>query len=146
ALGGADSALARDIARRVTLAGGLCGLALAILALAGSGALPALFTSDRAVHDQLAVVWPWFVGLLPPAAVVYALDGVLIGAGDVRYLRDLTLAAALGGFLPAIWAAKVFGLGLGGVWAGLAVFTAVRLVTLLWRLRSGRWVVVGATR
>ena len=37
--------------------------------------------------------------------VVFALDGVLIGAGDVRFLRNLTLVAALGFFLPAIWLA-----------------------------------------
>jgi putative MATE family efflux protein len=146
ALGGGDDALARDIARRVTITGGISGVVLAVLAAAGSGVVPALFTGDPAVHDQAGVVWPWFVALLPLAGVVYALDGVLIGAGDVRYLRDLTLAAALGGFLPAIWAAYVLDLGLGGVWAGLAVFTVVRLVTLLWRLRSPRWAVVGATR
>lgn len=71
---------------------------------------------------------------------------MLIGAGDVRYLRDLTLAAALGGFLPGVWAAYVLDLGLGGVWAGLGAFTVVRLVTLLWRLHSRRWAIVGATR
>jgi Na+-driven multidrug efflux pump len=108
--------------------------------------VPTWFTGDPAVHQQAAVLWPWFVALLPLAGVVYALDGVLIGAGDVRYLRNLTLAAALGGFLPAVWSAHALGLGLGGVWAGLGVFTVVRLVALLWRLRSARWAVVGATR
>jgi putative MATE family efflux protein len=146
ALGGGDVALAREVARRVTLAGGGSGVILAVLAAAGADVVPTWFTGDRAVHTQAAVVWPWFTGLLPLAGVVYALDGVLIGAGDVRYLRDLTLAAALGGFLPAIWMAYVLGLGLGGVWAGLGAFTVVRLVTLLWRLHSRRWAVVGATR
>ena len=51
------------------------------------------------------VAWPWFVAMQPLAGVVFALDGVLIGAGDVRYLRNLTIVAALGGFLPAIWLA-----------------------------------------
>jgi len=146
ALGGGDETLARDIARRVTIAGGISGVLLAVLAAAGSGLVPTWFTPDPAVHDQAAVVWPWFIALLPLAGVVYALDGVLIGAGDVRYLRNVTLAAALGGFLPAIWAAYALDLGLGGVWAGLGVFTLVRLATLLWRLRSSRWAVVGATR
>jgi putative MATE family efflux protein len=146
ALGGGDDTLARDVARRVTVAGGISGALLAVLAAIGAGVVPTWFTGDPAVHAQAAIVWPWFVALLPLAGVVYALDGVLIGAGDVRYLRDLTLAAALGGFLPAIWAAYVLDLGLGGVWAGLGIFTVVRLVTLLWRLRSSRWAVVGATR
>jgi putative MATE family efflux protein len=146
ALGGGDDTLARDVARRVTVAGGISGALLAALAAVGAGAVPTWFTGDPAVHAQAAIVWPWFVALLPLAGVVYALDGVLIGAGDVRYLRNLTLAAALGGFLPAIWAAYVLDLGLGGVWAGLGIFTVVRLATLLWRLRSSRWAVVGATR
>lgn len=146
ALGAGDDDAARAVARRVTIVGGACGVGFAVLAAAGAGAVPGWFTGDPGVHAQAAVVWPWFVALLPFAGVVYALDGVLIGAGDVRYLRDLTLVAALGGFLPAIWLAYVLALGLGGVWAGLATFTAVRLGALLWRWRSPRWAVVGAVR
>jgi Na+-driven multidrug efflux pump len=92
------------------------------------------------------LAWPWFAAMLPAAGVVFALDGVLIGAGDVRYLRDLTLVATLGGFLPAIWIAYAVDLGLGGVWAGLTLFVVVRLVAQLARMRSGRWAVVGAVR
>ncbi len=69
---------------------------------------------------------------------------MLIGAGDVRYLRNLTIVAALGVFLPAIWLAYAFDLGLAGVWAGLTLFIVVRLVGMLLRMRSGRWAVVGA--
>jgi len=54
--------------------------------------------------------------------------------------------AALAGFLPAIWLAYAWDLGLGGVWAGLGLFTTVRLVMLLGRWRSARWAVLGAVR
>ncbi len=84
--------------------------------------------------------------MLPLAGVVFALDGVLIGAGDIRYLRNLTVVGALGGFLPAIWLAYALDLGLGGIWAGLMLFTVIRLVGLLLRLRSGGWAVIGAER
>jgi Na+-driven multidrug efflux pump len=90
--------------------------------------------------------WPWFVGMLPLAGVVFALDGVLIGAGDLRYMRNLTIVAALGGFLPAIWLAYGLRLGLGGVWAGLTLFIVLRLVLMLGRLRTDRWAVTGAVR
>ncbi|MFI5931208.1 MATE family efflux transporter [Actinoplanes sp. NPDC051494] len=146
ALGAGDEPAARAVARRVTLVGGISGVAFAVLAAAGAGVIPGLFTSDRAVHDQAAVVWPWFAGMLPFAGVVYALDGVLIGAGDVGYLRTMTLLGALGGFLPLIWLAYAFDWGLPGIWAGLAMFTLVRLVALLLRWRGSRWAVVGATR
>ncbi|WP_305782812.1 MATE family efflux transporter [Symbioplanes lichenis] len=146
ALGAGDITAAREVARRVTLVGGIAGVAFAGLAAAGAGVIPQLFTSDAAVHDQAAVVWPWFVAMLPFAGVVYALDGVLIGAGDVGYLRTMTLIGALGGFLPLIWLAHAFAWGLPGIWAGLAAFTLVRLVALLIRWRGSRWAVVGVAR
>jgi len=105
-----------------------------------------LFSSDSAVLDQAGVAWPWFVAMQPVAGLVFALDGVLIGAGDVRYLRDLTVVAALGFFLPAIWTAYVLDWGLAGIWAGLTLFVVVRCVALLMRLRTGGWAVVGAVR
>jgi putative MATE family efflux protein len=146
ALGAGDVEQARDVARRVTLAGGVAGVAFALLAAAGAGVVPGWFTTDSAVRDQAAVIWPWFVGLLPFAGVVYALDGVLIGAGDVRFLRNITLAATLLAFLPAIWLAYALDLGLGGVWAGLGLFILVRFGTLVWRWRSPGWAVPGGWR
>ncbi|HEX6499491.1 MAG TPA: MATE family efflux transporter [Micromonosporaceae bacterium] len=146
ALGGARPDEARTTARRIAVTGAVCGTGFAVLILAGRAALPVLFTSDHEVLAQADIAWPWFVGMQPLAGVVFALDGVLIGAGDARYMRDLTFVAALGGFLPVIWLAWYFDLGLGAVWAGLALFIVVRLVALLARMRSGRWIVVGEER
>ncbi|MFC0508588.1 MATE family efflux transporter [Micromonospora costi] len=146
ALGAGDDAGARALARRIALFGGVCGVAFAVVIAAGAGIVPSWFSSDPLVREQAMVAWPWFVAMQPLAGVVFALDGVLIGAGDVRYLRNLTVVAALGGFLPAIWLAHGLHLGLGGIWAGLTLFVVLRLVALLLRLRSGGWVVVGAVR
>ncbi|WDZ87517.1 MATE family efflux transporter [Micromonospora cathayae] len=143
ALGAGDAAGARALARRLGLLGGLCGLAFAVLSTVGAGLVPTLFSSDPQVREQAAAIWPWFVVIQPIGGVVFALDGVLIGAGDVRYLRNLAVLAALGGFLPAVWLSYAFDLGLGGIWAGLTLFVAIRLVALLLRLRSGRWAVTG---
>ncbi|MEU5945720.1 MATE family efflux transporter [Micromonospora sp. NPDC047465] len=146
ALGGGDDVGARALARRIGLLGGACGVAFAVVIAAGAGVVPGWFSSDPQVRDQAMLAWPWFVAMQPLAGVVFALDGVLIGAGDVRYLRNLTIVAALGGFLPAIWLAYGLDLGLGGIWAGLTLFVVIRLVALLLRLRSGGWAVVGAVR
>lgn len=146
ALGAGDAAGARFLARRVAVLGGLCGVAFAVPIAAGADLVPSFFSSDPQVREQAMVAWPWFVALQPIGGVVFALDGVLIGAGDVRYLRNLTIVAALGGFLPAIWLAYGLDLGLGGIWAGLTLFVVLRLVALLLRLRSGGWAVVGAVR
>ncbi|MEV4622913.1 MATE family efflux transporter [Asanoa sp. NPDC049573] len=146
ALGAGDADLARALARRIALIGVVCGVAFAVVIAAGTGIVPRLFTSDAAVRDQAAVAWPWFVAMQPIGGLVFALDGVLIGAGDVRYLRDTTVVAALGFFVPAIWTAYALDWGLNGIWAGLTLFVVVRCVALLLRLRSGGWAVVGAVR
>ena len=146
ALGAGDADAARAVARRVTAVGAVAGVGFAVLAAAGASVVPGWFTGDEAVREQAAIVWPWFVGMLPFAGVVYALDGVLIGAGDVGYLRTMTLAAALFGFLPAIWLAYALNWGLSGVWFGLALFTLIRLIFILIRWRGARWAVLGVTR
>ncbi|HEY8472349.1 MAG TPA: MATE family efflux transporter [Natronosporangium sp.] len=146
ALGGERADEARELARRIARFGLAGGVIFAALIAAGTGVLPRLFSADPQVHEQAMLAWPWFVAMMPAAGVVFALDGVLIGAGDVGYLRNLTIAASLGGFLPAVWLAYAFDLGLGGIWAGLALFILIRLAAQLARMRTGRWIVLGADR
>ena len=146
ALGGGRADQARLLARRITYLGTAGGAAFAALIGAGAAVLPRLFSPDPQVYAEAMVAWPWFVAMLPAAGAVFALDGVLIGAGDIRYLRNLTLVATLGGFLPAIWTAYALTWGLGGIWAGLALFVLVRLAAQLARMRSGGWIVLGAVR
>ncbi len=146
ALGAGDAAVARAVATRVGRIGTVCGLGFAVVIGASAWLLPAVFTTDPAVRAQALVAWPWFAGMLPIAGLVFALDGVLIGAGDVRFLRNLTLVAALCFFLPLTWLAHLAGLGLGGIWAALTTFVAVRLVGLLGRVRGTAWAVAGAVR
>ena len=119
------------------------GIVFAALFAAGWVVIPELFTSSAAVQHQAHLLWPWFVGMLPAAGVVFALDGVLIGAGDVAFLRNITIVAGVFAFAPLNLAALHWNWGIGGVWAGLTAFILVRLVGMLWRTRGGRWVVLG---
>jgi len=74
--------------------------------------------------------------------VVFALDGVLLGAGDAAFLRTLTISSVLVGFLPGVILAHFMGTGLTGVWCGLAAFIAFRMVGVVYRFRSMKWAVV----
>ena len=86
-------------------------------------------------------MWPLFCLMRPVAAVVFALDGILIGAGDTRYL-----AAAMVVALVVFAAARARGRTRSScVWVALDVLMAVRLVTLAARFAGGRWALVGAT-
>ena len=146
ALGGGDVPRARALARQVGGYGLVLGTAFGVLFAALAGVLPRVFTHDPAVLAAVPAAWWFFAGMQPLAGVVFALDGVLMGAGDAAYLRTWTLAAAAGGFLPLVWASLAFGWGLVGIWTGLLLFVVLRLVAVLLRVRSGGWAVAGAVR
>ncbi len=143
ALGASDATGARAMAWQVSVWGLYAGLGFAALFAAGWTLIPGLFTSSSAVQGQAHVLWPWFVAMLPAAGIVFALDGVLIGAGDVGFLRTITIIAGVGAFAPLNLAALHWHWGLGGVWAGLSAFIGVRLIGMVWRTRGDRWAVTG---
>ncbi|WP_204809051.1 MATE family efflux transporter [Mycobacterium riyadhense] len=143
ALGAGDAEHAKSVAYRVTVFSALAATLLAGIFAAGAGVLPGLFTDDRSVLAAIGVPWWFMVAQLPVAGIVFALDGVLLGAGDAAFMRTATVVSAVLGFLPLTWLALVFGWGLAGIWSGLSTFVALRLVFVGWRALGGRWVVTG---
>jgi putative MATE family efflux protein len=146
ALGGSDAAGARRMAWQVMRWGLYAGIAFAALFAIGWALIPRIFTSSHAVIVQTHLLWPWFIAMLPAAGIVFALDGVLIGAGDVAFLRTITVIAAVFAFAPLNLAALHWHWGIGGVWAGLTAFIVVRFVGMVLRARGERWVVLGVER
>jgi putative MATE family efflux protein len=143
ALGGGHVERARALASQIARYGLVMGVGFGVLFAALSGVLPPVFTPDPAVLAAVPVPWWFFAALQPIAGLVFAIDGVLLGAGDAAFLRTSTLAAAVGGFLPLIWASLAFGWGLAGIWSGLAAFMVVRLVAVGLRVRGGGWARAG---
>ncbi len=143
-LGAGDANRAYAAARRMIVLSVAGGLLLAGVLLALTDVIPRAFTSDEAVVERAQEVWPLFALMQPFAAVVFALDGILIGAGDTRYLAISMLVAGFGFYVPIALLALELDWGITGVWCGLLALMAVRLLTLGWRFRSRRWAVVGA--
>lgn len=143
ALGAGRMPAAKSVAWRVTAFSTVAATVLAAVFALGASVLPSLFTDDRSVLDAMGVPWWFMVAQLPVAGVVFALDGVLLGAGDAAFMRTATLISALVGFLPLIWLSLAFGWGLMGIWSGLSAFMVLRLGFVGWRAFSGRWLVPG---
>lgn len=118
-----------------------------LLALAAPWA-GALFTPDPEVQSVLAVaLWVLAAGQ-PIAGYVFVLDGVLIGAGDAKYLA-LAGVLNLAVYVPLLTAVAVLdasgAAGLGWLWAAFALgYMAARALTLGLRARSDRWMVLGS--
>ncbi|GAB3950572.1 MATE family efflux transporter [Streptomyces sparsus] len=145
-LGAGDEAGARAACRRMVQWGVAAGVVLGLGLLAARPLILPLFTGDPAVHDRLFAALLVVAVTQPVAGVVFVLDGVLMGAGDGRYLAWAMLAVLLV-FAPAALAVPALGGGLTALWWTIAgLMMASRMVTLWWRVRSGRWVVTGAVR
>jgi putative MATE family efflux protein len=116
------------------------GLFMAVL-LGGTDLIPRAFTDDPAVLAAAHSMWPLFAIMQPAAGVVFALDGILVGAGDTRFLAG-AMVVALAVYLPLALAAGT----LAGIWWALLALMGTRLATAGWRFAGRRWIVLGATR
>ena len=142
-LGASDRPRVAAITRRLITLGMLAGLGLGMIVALLAPLLGPVFTGDPAIHAALASVALVMAVGVPLAGYVFVLDGVLIGAGDARYLA-VTGIANLAVYAPLLWLAA----GTGSVvwlWASFGLgYIGARAITLGLRARGERWIVTGA--
>ena len=146
-LGASHPAAARELTRTMIRWGlGFGVLTGALLAVAAPWA-GLLFTSDDGVRSTLALaLWVLAAGQ-PLAGYVFVLDGVLIGAGDARYLAVAGVINLLV-YLPLLLVVRLSGIaggeGLLWLWAAFSFgYLGARAVTLGLRARTDRWMRLG---
>ncbi|MEU1091143.1 MATE family efflux transporter [Streptomyces sp. NPDC005892] len=144
-LGADDAKGAREACRRMVEWGLAAGVVLGALIVLARPLFIPLFTSDTSVRDTLLPALLVVAVSQPIAGVVFVLDGVLMGAGDGRYLA-LAMLVTLAVFAPVALLIPTLGGGLTALWWAMDLMMAVRLITLWLRARSGRWLVTGAAR
>lgn len=149
ALGAGDTRGTRAMTRLMTWWGVWFGVVTGVLLVALAGVLPALFTDDPAVQEALSAGL-LVAGLVQPVAgVVFVLDGVLIGAGDARWLA-WAQTAVLVAYLPVVWlvreavpAGTSAPSAMVWLWCAFAAFMVLRGAALVWRARGTAWMVTG---
>lgn len=150
-LGAGDAPQARGVLRRTLQWGAGAGLVLGILLAAIAHPLASLFTADPAVRSAATAGIYVIAAAMPLAGVVFVLDGVLIGAGDGRFLAwagVMSLVVYLP-FLAVVrwWAPRGPGeeaLALVWLWLAFSVaFMLARGGATYLRSRGDRWMVLG---
>lgn len=149
-LGAANVSRVRSVMRRLVQWGLGGGAVLGAIIAALSPVLGPVFSSSPDVQWALTVVVLVMAIGIPLAGFVFVLDGVLIGAGDARYLA-LTGLANLAVYVPMLIAVWMFAPGgtAGLVWLWLAFgfgYIGARAATLGLRSRSTAWMTTGAVR
>jgi putative MATE family efflux protein len=142
-LGASEGGVARAYSNRVAILALTAGTLVLVLLAVGHEVIPRVFTTDEAVLAQIDRAYWLFALMQPLNAVVFAWDGVLMGAADTRFLKWAMLTAA--GTCIAICAATVGAHGIVGAWIGVTAMMAIRFATNGWRIARGRWIVTGAS-
>lgn len=142
-LGAGDAADVRRVLRRCLLWGAGAGVGLGLVIALTAPWTGLLFTGDA---DLAALLAPSLVivGLgAPLAGIVFVLDGVLLGAGDGRYLGLTGLANTAAFIIIASlvpWGSLDAGAGLTALTAAFALgYIAARACTLVPRALGNRW-------
>ncbi|MEZ5381855.1 MAG: MATE family efflux transporter [Microthrixaceae bacterium] len=142
-LGGDRAAAARSAAGRVLAWAVVASLVLGLATIAGHRLIAGRFSTDPAVVAAIAGALLWVGAGQPVAGPAFAYDGVLVGAGDLRFLAVAMLAVAAT-FAVGAALTVATGAGLWALWATLTVAMVVRTAVMSWRFRSGAWVRTGA--
>jgi Na+-driven multidrug efflux pump len=147
-LGATDVPRVRAVLRRTLQWGVGAGAALGLLVGGLSWVYVPLFTSDDDVRQAAVAALVVAAVTMPMAGWVFVLDGVLIGAGDGRFLAWAGMATLVlyAPFALAVREVAPPGAaGLAWLWAAFAgVFMLARATTTGWRARGTAWMVTGA--
>jgi putative MATE family efflux protein len=141
-LGAARAREAYDASVRMVQLSVALGAVFSLVLLALVDILPRVFTGDPEVLEQCRELWPVFALMQPLNGAVFALDGILIGAGDGPFIAGsmlvafLACAAVLVMTLERDW-------GVRGAWSALFVLIVVRLAAMGTRFRRRKWLVTG---
>ncbi len=141
-LGGGAVEAARRSTRRMVAWGAGGGTLAGLVVLATSSWLPVLFTGDRDVRAAATVALVVVALVQPVSGVVFVLDGVLIGAGDGRYLAVAGLLTTVA-YVPAVLVVLATDGGIGALWLAYGVWMLARAGTLVHRARGSSWLRTG---
>ena len=147
-LGAGDTDSVRAVLRRCLEWGVGGGAVLGLLLAATAWAIPPVFTTSPEVTAALVPALLVLAVSVPLGGLVFVLDGVLIGAGDARFLALaglVNLATFVPMALAVMWFAPAGPSGLAWLTAAVTIgYLGSRAITLALRARGGTWMRVGA--
>lgn len=147
-LGAEDEPFVRRVLAR-TMAWGLWfGVLVGALIAALSGVLGMIFTGDETLASLIQPALLVLAVAQPVCGVVFVLDGVLMGAGDAKYLA-IAGGINLVPYVPALLIlAAVAPAGPAGLaWLAVCffgIYMLARVGTLMWRIRRSAWLTAAA--
>ena len=102
-----------------------------------------IFSEDTEVVELASFLLLHVAAMAPLSGVAFALDGILIGAGDQRFLaKAMSFSATIS--IPLMLLSVTFNLGIGWIWGSIWILMLTRSTTLYLRFRSDNWQKLGS--
>ena len=142
-LGAGKAEEARLMGRRAILwSTGIGAFAGCVLAISHDS-FTEIFSADNAVVELGSFIVLHVAAMAPLSGVAFALDGILIGAGDQRFLAKAMLFSAMIS-IPLMLIVGENDFGIGWIWGSIWVLMATRSAVLYLRFRSKKWQRIGS--
>ncbi|HJL64247.1 MAG: MATE family efflux transporter [Acidimicrobiales bacterium] len=105
--------------------------------------LAEIFSGDTAVVNLSGFLILHVALMAPLSGIAFALDGVLIGAGDQGFIaKAMSVSAVITITLMVL--TRIADLGIGWLWGAIWIFMGLRSSLLGFRFMSGRWKILGS--
>lgn len=139
-LGAGQARRVSETVRWAMILSGSLTLLVALVAFFAPRALMVLFTQDQAVLAEGSLYLRYMAFSYVPLALMFAMAGVLRGAGDTVPPMLITLGALWVVRVPAAtYLSTYLGMGVAGIWLAIAISPYVGLILYYTYYRTGRW-------
>jgi putative MATE family efflux protein len=123
------------LAKKIMLYGFLVSLVLVVFGLLFYKPIGRLFSNEPIVLETFYTIFFILILGLPMNTMAFVFDGLFKGLGEMKFLRNVLLAATFLGFVPMLYLGKYFDWGLYGIWIAFTVWMVIRGCTLIWKFR-----------
>jgi putative MATE family efflux protein len=122
-----------SLAKKILAYGLMVSLFLMVMGFLFYAPLGRIFSNEEAVLTTFFSIFFIVILGLPINTLAFIFDGLFKGLGEMKYLRNVLLAATFLGFLPTLYLGKALGWGLYGIWIAFVIWMAVRGGALAWK-------------
>ena len=123
------------LAKKIMKYGFVVSILLMLLGFAFYTPIGHIFSNETAVLQTFYSIFFIVIIGLPINTMAFVFDGVFKGLGEMKYLRNVLLAATFLGFVPTLFLTKYAHWGLYGIWIALTVWMVIRGGALVWKFR-----------
>ncbi len=124
-----------ELSKKIMMYGFVISLLLAATGFLFYKPIGRIFSNDPTVLQAFYSIFFILILGIPMNMVAFVFDGLFKGLGEMKYLRNVLLAATFLGFVPMLFLGKFLGWGLYGIWIAFTLWMFIRGGALVWKFR-----------